>query len=364
MITTSKTLTLDQPFVTQAGESLTHAVVAYEEYGIEQGPVIFVTHGGLSSHHAAGKYSEDDPLPGWWDGLIGPDKVFDTNRFRIICSNSLGSMYGSTGPTSIDPLTGCRYGPRFPDITLTDMVHFQKQFLQQLGITKLTLMAGPSMGSLQTLQMAALYPDFVGAAVAVATSGRMTPDGMTMHHLMRNLILMDPEFQAGWYHSDKPLAAMRSIAQLAKLYYMHENIFKKTCWDTIDDGPSSQSERSDAINRFLLATTDTEIVGRDPNSYLTILNAVNSHDLGVGQPDFASGVQRIQCPVLVMNIDTDREFSVFWGQELTDTLNQAKSGQAKLEVLKSDWGHMGCLKECEQMATHIGAFMRETGIDA
>lgn len=359
MIVQKQQLTLQQPFITEGGDRIEHPVVAYEEYGVNDGPVIFIAHGGLSSAHAAGKYDEAEPLAGWWDGLIGPGKVFDTNRFRVLCTNSLGSMYGSSSARTDNPLTGCRYGPLFPKITLRDTVRFQKAFLDQLGIEHLYLMAGPSMGSLQTLQMAALYPDFVGAAVAVATAGRMTPDGMSMHHLMSNMIRMDARFQGGWYDPNESLTAMRLIAQLTKLYYLHEKILKKVCWDSVEEGPGSQQLRSDGVNRFLQATSDSDIADRDPNCYLTILEAVNSHDLGAGQADYASGVRRIQCPLLVMNIDTDREFDISWGEELVDILNDHNPGQATLKILESDWGHLGCIKETEQMACYISHFLTE-----
>lgn len=359
MIVQSQTLKLSEAFITEAGDVIEQPVVAYEEYGLADGPVIFLAHGGLSSHHAAGKYSEDDALPGWWDGLIGPGKAFDTNRYRIICTNTLGSMYGTSSSLSINPQTGCRYGPLFPQVTLGDTVRFQKAFLEELHIEQLALMAGPSMGSLQTLEMAAQYPDFVNAVVTVATAGRMTPDGITMHHLMRNIILMDPGFQGGWYSNKEPLLAMRTIAQLTKLYYTHERIIKKVCWDTVTDNPDSQASRAHNINAFLQATNDTDIIGRDPNCYLSILHAVNSHNLGYAQESYAAGVQRINCPVLIMNIDSDREFDVSWGQELADTLNAKQTGQAHIETLTSDWGHLGCIKEAEQMTPHIKAFMEK-----
>ncbi len=357
LISKSQTLNLSEAFVTEKGDVIEQPVVAYEEYGLSDGPVIFLAHGGLSSHHAAGKYSEDDALSGWWDGLIGSGKAFDTDRFRIICTNTLGSMYGTSSSLSINPQTGCRYGPLFPQVSLGDTVRFQKAFLDELNIENLALMAGPSMGSLQTLEMAARYPNFVNAAITVATAGCMTPDGITMHHLMRNIILMDPGFKGGWYNANEQLLAMRTIAQLTKLYYTHERIIKKVCWDTVTDNPNSQASRAHNINAFLQATNDTDILGRDPNCYLTILDAVNSHNLGYGHESYASGVQRIHCPVLIMNIDSDREFDTSWGQELADTLNQKTPNQAQFKALTSDWGHLGCIKEVDQMTPHIKAFM-------
>lgn len=357
MLVEKKTLQLSQPYTTGNGCVLKQPQVVYEEYGLAEGPVIYIAHGGLSDAHAAGRYSDSDPLPGWWDALIGPGKPFDTDRYRVICANSLGNMGGSTSPASINPDTGCRYGPLFPQITLIDMVRFHKAFLEELGVERLEVMAGPSMGSLQSLQMAALYPDFVGAVVAVATAGRMPPSGLAMHHLMMNFIKMDPEFQGGWYDTAKPLLALKYIHQTMRIYYTHEKIIKRLAWDPVPEGPDAQDVRARAVNAYLASTPDLDVRGRDPNCYLALLSAINSYDLGRDAASFAEGVRRIRCPVLMMNIDTDCEFDVVWAEEVAAILNEANPGQARVELLRSPWGHLGCVREGEQMSAHIRGFL-------
>ena len=209
MIVKSQVLKLPEPFITEKGGVIKEAVVAYEEYGNKEGPTVFITHGGLSSHHAAGRYTAKDPLPGFWNDLIGPGKAIDTDRFRALSANSLGSMYGSSSPLTLNPVSGRHYGPEFPEITLIDMVRYHKAFLDQMGVSGLFMMAGPSMGSLQALQMAALYPDYVDSVVAVATAGRMTPSGMCIHHFMINALQMDPAFNNGRYEIGAPKLALR-----------------------------------------------------------------------------------------------------------------------------------------------------------
>ena len=127
MIVKSQILKLPGSFSTEKGGVIKEAVVAYEEYGNKEGPTVFITHGGLSSHHAAGRYSASDPLPGFWDDLIGPGKVIDTDRFRVLSANSLGSMYGSSSPLTLNPDSGRHYGPEFPEITLLDWAVFKKE---------------------------------------------------------------------------------------------------------------------------------------------------------------------------------------------------------------------------------------------
>src|SRR5690625_4323380 len=154
MLVQRKLLHLSDPFRTEDGVLLTRPQVAYEEYGREDGPVILIAHGGFADHHAAGRYCAEDPAPGWWDGLIGPGKALDTDRYRILCMNALGSMYGSTSPVTMNPDTGCRHGPLFPEITMIDMARFQMAFLQALGVEELCLATGPAMGGMLSLQLA------------------------------------------------------------------------------------------------------------------------------------------------------------------------------------------------------------------
>jgi len=362
MLVTSQLHQFYQSFSTESGNIIEQPHIAFEQYGLNDGPVIVLAHGGLSNHHAAGRYNESDVMPGWWHDLVGEGKVFDTSKYRIISTNALGSMYGTSSALSINPATGKKYGASFPAVTMVDQAKFLYRFLKELGIKQVEIMAGPSMGSLLTLQMAALYPDFIGKAIAVATAGRMTPDGLAMHHFMINVIKMDADFNDGNYDQTKPLNSMRIIAQAIKFYYMHENIIKTLCWDSVDESSDSQVQRSDKVSAFVQGNSDQEIAGRDANCYITTLNAINSFDLGKGQASFAAGIQRIKCPVLLMNIDTDREFNVKWAQEVADSLNyqpdtKVEQPQAQLHLLNSDWGHIGCVKEIEQLTNHIKKFL-------
>jgi homoserine acetyltransferase len=142
MIVKSRTLKLAEPFITEKGGVIRDAVVAYEAYGQEGKPTVLITHGGLSSHHSAGRYAKEDPLPGFWDDIIGPGKAIDTHRYRVLSANALGSMYGSASPLTINPDTGKPYGPDFPEITLIDMVRMDPAFNNgryEIGAPKLAL---------------------------------------------------------------------------------------------------------------------------------------------------------------------------------------------------------------------------------
>jgi homoserine O-acetyltransferase len=359
MLVQRKLIHLPETFITESGVPLKRPQVVYEEYGQSDGPVILIAHGALADPHAAGRYCAEDRHAGFWDGLIGPGKVFDTGRYRILCINSLGSMYGTTSPATLNPDTGCRYGPHFPEISLIDTVNFQKAVLDHLGVDELHLMAGPSMGALQSLQMAALYPEFLNGVVAVAAAGRTPPAAMAIHHFIINTLTMDPDFQGGWYDLGRPLLAMKTVHQFLRINAIHEDLIKTAMWDAVHDGPKAQAERSRAIARYLTSTVDIDTKDRDPNCYITLLNAINSYDLGRDEESYEEGVLRIQSPVLLMNIDTDSEFHMHWADEVADILNTRTPDQAQVAVIDSPWGHLGSIKEFEQMGDSIRRFMTE-----
>jgi len=266
-------------------------------------------------------------------------------------------MYGSSSPLTLNPDSGKHYGPDFPEITLIDMVRFHKAFLDQMGVSRLFMMAGPSMGSLQALQMAALYPDYVDSVAAVATAGRMTPSGMCIHHFMINALQMDPEFNDGWYEIGTPKLALHLIQQVARIYYTHERFVKERCWDAVPEGKDAQEKRSLNARDYLQAGVEEQIVARDPNCYIRVLNAINSYDLGRDVQDYEKGVQRIKCPVLLINISTDSEFPPYWAEELAEILNRKKPDQALVKIIDSSWGHMGCVQDGKAIAKHIADFL-------
>ena len=152
----------DEPFALESGAALQPVTLTYETYGrlnADRSNAILILHALSGSAHAAGYHAADDAKPGWWDECIGPGKAFDTNRFFVICSNVIGSCFGSSGPMSIDPATGQPYGLHFPVVTIGDMVRAQVKLLDHLGIDQLLCVAGGSMGGMQALEWAAHHPD-------------------------------------------------------------------------------------------------------------------------------------------------------------------------------------------------------------
>ena len=189
-------------FRLRSGAVLLEVTIAYETYGCiapDGRNAILITHGYTNNQHAAGRYDKADPKPGWWDGIIGPGKAIDTNRFYVVSSNMLGSSYGSTNPSSPHPATGKPYGPDFPEISIEDIVTAQKALVDALGIRHLVAVAGRSYGGFQVFAWGYLYPEFVGRLVVVSSGPRSSQTPRAERELLARFAA-DPNWNGGWYY--------------------------------------------------------------------------------------------------------------------------------------------------------------------
>src|SRR5919106_5945082 len=229
-------LDLPEPLVLDCGRSLHPVRIAYESYGTlspARDNVILVCHALSGDAHAAG-FAKKPPAEstrdgfgaedrdgtagrglGWWDGMIGPGKAFDTDHFFVVSTNLLGGCRGTTGPSSIDPATGRPYGADFPVITVADMVRTQRAFLDELGIERLAAVAGGSLGGMQAFEWAILYPDQVDAVVAIASTHAIRAQGVAWNAIARNAIMADPDWQGGpYYGTGRAPAAGMGVARM------------------------------------------------------------------------------------------------------------------------------------------------------
>jgi homoserine O-acetyltransferase len=309
-------------FRLESGRMLPEMTLAYETYG-KLAPdgrnAILITHGFTSSHHAAGMYGPDDRAPGSWDGLIGPGKAIDTNRYYVVSSNMLGSSYGSTAPASIDPLTGKRYGPDFPDITLRDMVNAQKSLLEALGVRHLVAVAGPSFGGYQAFQWAVTYPTFMNGVVVVVSAPRGSGGEDAVTALVTRFAA-DPNWNGGWHYDrggiPETMAAMRM--ETLQRYGVNELLAR-----TIPD----PAERQAAMRTMAQAWARTF----DPNSMVTLRKASVRFD---AQRDFT----KIQAKVLYVLSRTDKLFPPSLASEVMDKLARADVSASYFEI-DTELGH-------------------------
>src|SRR5580658_3079430 len=236
-------LDLPGPVRLDCGRELHQVRVAYETYGAlssQRDNVILVCHALSGDAHAAGFAKAPPPAStrdgfgaedrdgaagkglGWWDGMIGPGKAFDTDRFYVVSTNLLGGCRGTTGPSSADPATGRPYGPDFPVITVADMVRTERAFLDELGIERLAAVAGGSLGGMQAFEWAITFPDQVDAIVAIASTHALHPQGMAWNAIAREAIMRDSAWHGGHYHGTEaePNAGMGIARMIGHITYL------------------------------------------------------------------------------------------------------------------------------------------------
>src|SRR5947207_4719979 len=189
-----RTWTLAEGMTLECGAHIAPIEVAYETWGNLNATgdnAVLICHALTGDSHAAGKYSPEDTRLGWWDPLIGPGRAFDTSKYFVVCANVLGGCQGTTGPSSANPATGKPYGSAFPQVTVRDIVRLQYELLRGLGVRRLAAVAGGSLGGMQVLEWAVMYPDFVEAAIPIGSSLAHTAQGIAFNLVGRDAIMLD-----------------------------------------------------------------------------------------------------------------------------------------------------------------------------
>jgi homoserine O-acetyltransferase/O-succinyltransferase len=310
-------------FRLEGGHVLPELTLAYETYGrlaADGRNAMLVTHGFTSSQHAAGKYSPDDAAAGWWDGLIGPGKALDTDRYFVISSNMLGSSYGSTAPASIDPRTGRRYGPDFPDVTLRDIVTAQKAMLDALGVKHLVAVAGPSFGGYQACQWAVTYPEAMRGIVAVVTAPKGS-GGPAAVEALRTRLAADPAWNGGWYYDRGGIPdSMTALRTETLQRYGTRELLARTIPDPVARDAELRRQAAAWVKEF------------DPNSLLTLRKA------SVGF-DAERHLDKVRARILYVLSRTDKLFPPSIAPGVMDKL--AKAGvQASYFEIDTELGHI------------------------
>ncbi|MCH7789915.1 MAG: homoserine O-acetyltransferase, partial [Acidobacteria bacterium] len=221
-----------RPFALESGEVLGQVMIAYETWGTlndDRSNAVLVCHALTGDSHAYGKSGAGHVTSGWWSGIVGPGDAIDTDRYFVVCANVLGGCQGSTGPASLDPQTKRRYGPSFPTVTIRDMVRTQQSLADELGIDVWHSVVGGSMGGMQALEWAAMWPERVRSLIAIASTTAATAEQIAWSAVGRTALVLDPKFARGEYYEAGPgggphagLAVARSVAQVT---YRSEQVY-------------------------------------------------------------------------------------------------------------------------------------------
>ena len=335
----SRTFTVSS-FKLESGRVLPELTLAYETYGklaADGRNAILVTHGFTSNHHAAGKYTAADAQAGWWDGLIGPGKTIDTNRYFVVSSNMLGSSYGSTAPRSVNPTTGKPYGPDFPDITLRDIIGAQKMMLDGLGVRHLVAVAGPSYGGYQSFQWAVTYPTFMSGVVPVVTAPKGSGGDAAVKSLVDRLAT-DPNWNGGWHYERGGIYATLLPMRIETLErYGQNEILARTF--------PEPAERAARIRQL----ADTWARQFDPNSMVALRKAAVKFD---AERDFGL----VRAKVLYVLSRTDKLFPPSIAPAVMDKLSRAGI-DAKYVEIDTEFGHSASGPEWAKWAPPLKDFL-------
>jgi len=333
-------------FRLQSSYVLPELTLAYESWGrLAPGGrnAVLVTHGFTSSQHAAGKYDPSDEAAGWWDGLIGAGKAIDTDRYWVIASNMLGSSYGSTAPASLDPKTGQRYGPDFPDITLRDIVTAQKLMLDALGVRHLVAVAGPSFGGYQAFQWAVTFPDAMHGVVPVVTAPR-GHGGQAAVEALRARLATDPGWRGGWYYDHGGIVETMTAQRVETLQgYGTREILARTIADPAGRDAALRRQAEAWAREF------------DPNSLITLRKASVIFDV---VDDFA----KIRARVLYVLSRTDRLFPPSLAPGVMAALEKAGVPATYFEI-DTELGHVASGPEWAKWGPTLRAFLDGLGDD-
>ncbi|KAI7881643.1 homoserine O-acetyltransferase [Lichtheimia hyalospora FSU 10163] len=288
VVTGYETFEYPHPFLLDHGGILPKFDIAYETWGQlnERRDNAILIHTGLSASSHAKSHAKNTK-PGWWEGFIGPGLYIDTNKFFVICTNVIGGCYGSTGPSSIDPADGERYATRFPILTIFDMVRAQFLLLDHLGIDKLHASVGSSMGGMQSIAAASLFPDRVKRLISVSACARSHPYSVALRHTQRQVLMADPNWNKGFYYNNvPPHIGMKLAREIATISYR-----SGPEWELRFGRKRAQPDTTPALCPDFLIETYLDHQGErfclqyDANSLLYISKAMDIFDMSKSATD-------------------------------------------------------------------------------
>lgn len=353
-------------FVLEFGGVLDNITLAYETWGELDASgtnAVLVCHALTGDAHAAGASGPGHATEGWWNDMIGPGRPLDTNRYFVVCVNVLGGCQGSTGPMSPHTSDGQPYGARFPLISIRDIVRTQAMLADHLGVSMWMAVVGGSMGGMQALEWAAMYPRRVSSLVCIATNARASAQQIAWSQTGRLAIINDPRWSGGDYYDaapgEGPHEGLMLARRIAQIHYRSdaslERRFSRATKDALDHfQPWDQFQVESYLDHH-----GRKLAQRfDANSYLVLNRAMDMHDIGRGRGGLGAALARITCPTLVVSIDSDDLYTPRQQEELRDGL-LAVGTPTEYGEIKSIHGHDGFLIEFEQLGPMVDDFVTD-----
>ena len=383
--TETRYLELPSPLPLDCGRELHPVRIAYETYGkLAPGRdnVILVCHALSGDAHAAG-YSREAAMQstrdgfgaddrdgdagkglGWWDGMIGPGKAFDTDHYYVISTNLLGGCRGTTGPSSLNPETGRAYGSDFPVITVADMVRTERAFLDELGIERLAAVAGGSLGGMQAFEWAITYPDQVDAIVAIAATHALQPQGVAWNAIAREAIMRDPAWRQGDYYESgsAPVDGMGVARMIGHITYLSapglSDKFGRR-FQFSDDVRYTITEPEFEVENYLRHQAASFVTRFDANTYLYTSRALTYFDLARqhGGGSLVRALESVRARTLLIAFSSDWLYPPSGSREIDDAL-RALGKPTELRVIEAPYGHDCFLLEEGRQTPIIRDFLK------
>ena len=347
------------PFPLELGGVLPGLTLRYETYGTllpDKSNAILVPHALSGDHHVAGKYRPDDAKAGWWDVFVGPGKAIDTDRFFVIGVNCIGGCKGSTGPLSIDPRTGCRFGGFFPEITLGDIVRAQRMVVRHLGIAKLHAVVGGSMGGMQALIWCADHPREVGRIAILAAGLSQSPMAIALNAVSRACVEKDPNFRGGHYEpGEGPDTGLSVGRMLAHISYLSSAAFDQKFGRAKVPGARPGDPVHWQVESYLDHQGAAFVKRFDANSWLRITRAVDRFDM-TARAAAGTLFQGDGPDVLAVGFSSDWLYPTSEMRMLLAAATAVGVNAAYHEVV-SDAGHDGFLLPDTGLSVRLHAFL-------
>jgi homoserine O-acetyltransferase len=354
----------DMPLGLDSGKILSPFQIAYQTYGelnAARSNAVLICHALTGDQHVA----SDNPVtgkPGWWEVLIGPGKVIDTNRFFVICSNVIGGCLGSTGPATLNPETGRPWGLDMPVVTIADMVRAQVMLVDHLGIDRLFSVIGGSMGGMQVLQWASSYPERVHTALPIATGARHSSQNIAFHEVGRQAVMADPDWRGGRYieagtRPEKGLAVARMAAHIT--YLSEAALHRKFGRNLQDREALTFGFDADFQIESYLRHQGMSFVDRfDANSYLYMTRAMDYFDLAADHGGrLADAFRGTSTRFCLVSFTSDWLFPTEESLSIVHALNAAGASVSFVEI-ETDRGHDAFLLDEPELFGAIDGFLR------
>ena len=358
----------DRPVALDSGKTLQQVTIAYETWGelnSDKSNAILLCHAWTGDSHAAGSAQDGQPTPGWWDGLVGSGCAIDTDKYFVVCTNSLGGCQGSTGPASPHPTDGKPYGSRFPVITVRDMVRAQVRVSDMLGIDVWHSVIGGSMGGMQVLEWGVTFPHRVRTLVPIATCLQATAQQIAWGAIGRRSIRLDPKWRGGDYYDaaigDGPWQGLAIARMVAQVTFRSDNVFTdrfgRELADTNADYNGLGLWDKFEVENYLDHHGDKLIRRFDTNSYLIIGKAMDLHDVARGRGSLQTAASRISAPVLSMGISSDILYPTYQQKQILDIISET-GGSCEYVEIDSPHGHDAFLINLDQVGQPLADFLQ------